>query len=134
MRLLLLGGLLFGFCQCAPSKSVNYKRPQSVARAYYHALQQQDFERLLRLGTPEMQGTINLLRNLNQLLPEEERQAALENTALKAVKKITCDVQENTATCTACCGEDGVALSAPLTLKRVNKQWLIHWDAPTLAL
>ncbi|MGH1337484.1 MAG: hypothetical protein ACRBFS_15280 [Aureispira sp.] len=132
MRLLLLGGLLLGFCQCTPSKSVNYKNPQRVARAYYQALAQQDFERLLRLGTPEMQGTINLLRNMQQLMPEEERQAALDNPALKAVKKITCVIQENTAVCKACCDEAGEELSAPLTLKKINKQWLIHWEAPTL--
>jgi hypothetical protein len=134
MRLLLLGGLLLGLCQCTPSKSVNYKNPKSVVRAYYHALQLQDFEGLLRLGTPEMQGTINLLRNLHQLLPEAEQQAALENTALSAVKKITCEVRENTAICKACCSEAGEALPAPLTLKRINKQWLIHWETPQLQL
>ncbi len=134
MRLLLLGGFLLGFCQCAPSKSVNYKNPKSVVRAYYQALQQQNFDQLLRLGTPEMQGTVNLLRNLHQLLPEAERQASRNNPALKGVKKITCEVQTNTAICQACCDEVGAELSASLTLKRLNKQWLVHWEAPQIDL
>lgn len=134
MRLLILGMLLLGFCQCAPFKSVNYKRPQSVVRAYYQALEQQDFKRLLRLGTPEMQGTINFLYNLYQLTPKTEHQATLEKNFLQAVKKITCEVQENTATCKVCCGANGQDLKAPLILKRVNKQWLIHWQPPQLGL
>lgn len=134
MRLLLLGGLLLCCCHCAPSKSVNYKRPQSVTRAYYRALQQQDFKQLLRLGTPEMQHTVNFLYNMHQLLPEAERQAALEKSVFGGVQKITCEVQGNTAICKACCDAAGEELEAPLTLKKINKQWLIHWEQPSIGL
>lgn len=132
MRLILLGGLLIGLCQCGPSKTINYKRPQSVVRAYYQALEQNDFERLLRLGTPEMQGTINLLYNMYNLLPEEERASLSASASIQKIKKITCEVQENTAVCKACCEANGALLEAPLTLKRINKQWLVHWQSPPL--
>lgn len=132
MRLLLLGGLLLGLCQCGPSKTINYKRPQNVVRAYYQALEQNDFERLLRLGTPEMQGTINLLYNMYNLLPEEERNNLKSSVSVQKIKKITCEIQENTAICKACCDTKGKSLEGPITLKRINKQWLVHWQSPSL--
>lgn len=117
--------LLYG---CAGTASVRYNNPKSVVKAYYKALGAQDYEQLFRLGTPETQQVFNRLRNMYALLPEAERQLQRETaTAMtQGYRKVQCTIDDNTATCDLCCDAQGRAFDAPLLLKRINKQWLIH--------
>lgn len=121
----LLMGLLYA---CAGISTVRYNNPKSVVKAYYHALGSQDYEQLFRLGTPEAQQVFNQLRNMYALLPEGERRLQQETAQAitKPYRKVQCTVENNTAICDLCCDAQGQPFDAPLTLKRINKQWLIH--------
>lgn len=128
-------GLLvaLGWQSCSNTSLVNYNNPKSVVRAYYHALGQQDYDRLFALGTPEAQQVFNVLRNLYELLPKKRQitQQTAAQTAVQDYKKVICTIQGNTATCDLCCNAEGQDLGIPLTLKRINKQWLIHMPHAT---
>ncbi len=135
-KVYLLFLLLFG--ACAGSKKVNYKNPKSVTLAFYKALANNDYERAKQLGTSETIKVLSMLQNLHDLLPEEEQRAAKEEGALqlKYLKKATCLLgekgSEETATCQVCCDENGVSSTAPLTLRKENRRWLIHITKETL--
>jgi hypothetical protein len=122
--------LFFLFNACAGSKKVNYKNPKSVSLAFYKALAKNDYEGAKRMGTSETIKVISLLENLNDLLSEEEKQAAKEETItqLKLLKKTTCvvSVDEELAACQICCDEEGAFSTVPLILKKENNQWLVH--------
>ena len=120
-----------GLWGCAGTPKVRYNNPKSVVKAYYRALGQQDYKQLFRLGTPESQQVFNALRNLYELLPEDQQLAQQQaaQSAVQGYKKVQCTVEDNTATCDLCCDAEGNAFAAPLTLKRINKQWLIHMPA-----
>lgn len=127
---LLLFLLLFN--ACAGSKKVNYRNPKSVSLAFYKALANNDYERAKLMGTPETIKVISLLQNLNDLLPEEEQQAAKEVGVmqLKSLKKATCAIKGEEAgemaECQVCCDEKGAFSTTPLVLKKENRRWLVH--------
>lgn len=122
--------LFFLFNACAGSKKVNYKNPKSVSLAFYKALANNDYEQAKKIGTPETIKVISLLQNLNDLLSEEEQQAAKEEGAmqLKLLKKATCILNEAgaIAECQICCDEEGASSVMPLILKKENRKWLVH--------
>lgn len=130
--------LFFLFNACAGSKKVNYKNPKSVTLAFYKALANNDYERAKQMGTSETVKVISLLQNLNDLLPEKEKQAAKEDGAaqLKLLKKATCILkEEETATiaeCQVCCDEKGVFTTRALILKKENRRWLVHMTKENL--
>jgi hypothetical protein len=130
--------LFFLFNACAGSKKVNYKNPKSVSLAFYKALANNDYEQAKQLGTPETIKVISLLQNLNDLLPEDEQQAAKEESAvqLKFLKKTTCILKEAAAgaiaECQICCDEEGASSVTPLILKKENRKWLVHLTKESL--
>lgn len=130
--------LFFLFNACAGSKKVNYKNPKSVTLAFYKALANNDYERAKQMGTSETVKVISLLQNLNDLLPEKEKQAAKEDGAaqLKLLKKATCILKgEEAATiaeCQVCCDEKGAFTTRALILKKENRRWLVHMTKENL--
>lgn len=133
-------GVLFVvfFTACAGSKKVNYKSPKSVTVAFYKAMASYDYEQAKKLGTTETIQLLSLLQNLNDALPLEERQAAIENNGaqLKLLKKATCIVKEETtgeiAECQICCDKEKAFSSAPLILKKQDGKWLVHMAKESL--
>ena len=122
--------LFFLFNACAGSKKVNYKNPKSVSLTFYKALANNDYEQAKKMGTPETIKVISLLQNLNDLLSEEEQEAAKEEGAvqLKLLKKATCILNEEgaIAECQICCDEEGTSSVMPLILKKKDRKWLVH--------
>jgi hypothetical protein len=96
------------------------------------------YEQAKQLGTPETIKVISLLQNLNDLLPEDEQQAAKEESAvqLKFLKKTTCILKEAAAgaiaECQICCDEEGASSVMPLILKKENRKWLVHLTKESL--
>lgn len=120
---------------CAGSKKVNYKNPKSVALSFYKALANNDYERAKQMGTPETIKVISLLQNLNDLLPENEKQVAKEEgiAQLKLLKKAICTLKEDElAECQVCCDEAEAFSTTPLILKKEDKRWLVHMTKESL--
>lgn len=122
---------LFIFCcifaACASSSKVNYGKPESVALNFYKALASYDLASAKMMVTEETKPTIDLIQTMFDALSEEEKNTELDKQKdlVKLLKKATCEVNGDEAKCKVCCNAEGGTDEEPVTLKKVDKKWLV---------
>lgn len=108
------------------SKKVNYSNPKNVSLAFYRALAANDLEQAKQVGTNQTKNVLVLLQTLSDGLPQEEweRRSVEMKEQVKKLKKAKCTIAGEQATCSVCCDETG-GFSSTITLKLVDKKWLV---------
>ena len=119
--------LLFSDCGSASQKRVNFGNPKQVTLAFYRALAEQDMERAKLTGTEETKKVISILQTFTDAMPSDKQAAerARMQEQLKLLKKAKCEVEDDVAKCTVCCDEAGEFETDFITLRRVDKKWLV---------
>jgi len=120
LRILLLVFLaLVGLTACA-------KKPEPVAKAFFKALENQDFEAAKKLSTQEGQQLLSLIQSLTENVSEEQK-AELLNTKYQVLDTI---VDGDNATVTYERWEaDSPESKESLTiqLKKIDGDWKVHF-------
>jgi hypothetical protein len=113
----------------AKPKKINQKKPETVALEYYKALSLLDFQTAKSISTPEAQQMLSLLESLMTDISEEDKKKAIAEAKpkVKKLKKATCQINGELATCTVCCMDDQDG-QEPVLLKKVDGKWYIHLD------
>ena len=129
----------FAFVQCKSSSSstkVNMKKPESVSLAFVRSLSQLDIAKTKELCTPEAKELMSMMEGVMGMISEEEKTKlqAEAKESLKLLKTSTCKVTGETAQCTVCCEPNGSASDKPLTLKKIDGKWYVHFTKEDLNL
>lgn len=127
-------GTLF-FIGCSNKKiAINYKNPKSVALAFTKGIMTMDIQTAKRAATEDTKAVLNLLEVLLESMPKEEKEqlVAKMQDNLNYLKKATCEVTGNQATCTTCCDQVGQPQEDLLLLKKVDKKWLVDMKKENL--
>lgn len=131
MRYILLSVLAIAICSCKTKQSdaVNFKKPESVVRAFYKAFSELDFTKAAEYSTEESKPLITMMDQMLAMMEPDTltaiRVQAKESN--KNIKTVTCtDSGPDMKTCTVCCDPTGKTFEAPITVKKENGKWLIH--------
>jgi hypothetical protein len=110
------------------AKKVNMKKPEKVALAFIQYMSSFDFKNARTICTKESSSMFDMFDmfltsgDAEQMKKSKEESAA----ASKNVKKATCKVEGNNATCTICCDLNNQPMPEQIFLKKVDGKWFAH--------
>jgi hypothetical protein len=109
-------------------KKVNMKKPEKVALAFIQCMSSFDFKNARTLSTKESSSMFDMFEMfMSNGDPEQMKKSKEESiTASKNIKKATCVIEGNNATCTACCDANNQPMPEQIFLKKVDGKWYAH--------
>jgi hypothetical protein len=110
------------------AKKVNMKKPEKVALAFLQLMSAFDFKNARTLCTKESGSMFDMFEMfMTNGDPEQMKKSKEESIAAsKNVKKATCIIQGENATCTVCCDINNQPLPEQIFLKKVDGKWFAH--------
>jgi hypothetical protein len=129
MLILFIGAFSVTTASAQKAKKVNMKKPDKVALAFMQRFTELDFKSSRELMTKESHSLLDLMEMAMSMSSEEDMAKAKTEAkeGAKNLKKATCKVDKNDATCTFCCDQNNQPMEGEgIKLKKVDGKWYVH--------
>jgi hypothetical protein len=115
--------LLFSACNSTPNVEEYQQKPEDVAKAFFEALSEQEFQKAIALGTAHTQEQVKLYATELGMAKEDEREAMIASRKLN-FKSVSCTEQEGSMICKVCCNTEGAEAEAEVV--QLENKWFVQ--------
>lgn len=131
-RVTLFVCVAFLYFSCASSNTkINYKNPKKVALMFANALMNHDIEQAKRLSTTSTKEVLNMLQTLSDGRSGSNQANQNQQVESSNLKKASCLIDDNKASCTLCCFEESTE-EVRLILLKEDEKWLVNMSKEAL--